>query len=152
MEVLLEFLSSLLNALIPHYASKHGKQSETRKMYEDIRRKIAAALTMNACYYYNPIDIAKTKDHRLPDDYSEGSHKLRELASELRALSETMPEKVRDMPISKKDMYESSRYLIGLSNSFTTPYDMERSAEEYRSVHNYENELRRLLKISEDQG
>lgn len=58
------------------------------------------------------------------------------------------------MDISRKnlDLTDESEISVVNLKCDTTPYDMERSAEEYRSVHNYENELRRLLKISEDQG
>ena len=151
-EMLLGFLADIFSTLFSHFTSKHGEQSETRQRYEDLRREIAAALTMNSCYFHNPIDIAQTRDHRLPENYAEGSRQLRELASQLRALTETMPEKVKDMPITKMDMYEASKYLIGLSNSFTTPYGMAQTSEEYRAVREFEAEIRKLLNISEVRG
>lgn len=151
-ETLLGFLANIFSTLFSHFTSKHGEQSETRRRYEDLRREIAAALTMYARFFHNPIDIAQTEGHQLPQDCAEGSRKLRELASQLRALSETMPEKVKDMPITCNEMYEASKYLIGLSNSFTTPYGMARSAEERNGVREYEAELRKLLNISEVRG
>ena len=117
-----------------------------RKKYEELRIEIAESLTMYANLYTNPIDIAKTENHQLPQNYAEVSSKLRNLASKLKAFSETMPPKIRKVP-SKQALYDASECLIGLSNSFTTPYNSNISDAERRNTHKYENDLRRLLQL-----
>ena len=117
-----------------------------RKKYEELRIDISEALTMYANLYTNPIDIAKTENHQLPQNYAEASSKLRNLASKLKAFSETMPPKIRKVP-SKQALYDASGCLIGLSNSFTTPYNSNISDAERRNTYKYENDLRRLLQL-----
>ena len=149
---MIDIVVNLFSTLFPFFAEKHGKQSEWRKHYEELRMEIATALTMNTCYYSNPVDIAHVKDHRLPDDYAEGSKQLRELGSKIRALAEVMPKKVKDMPVTKQDLYEASSNLIGLSNSFTTPYNTNPSEWHYESVQKYESEIRKHLNLEDDRG
>ena len=117
-----------------------------RKKYEELRIEITESLTMYANLYTNPIDIAKTENHQLPQNYAEVSSKLRNLASKLKAFSETMPPKIRKVP-SKQALYDASECLIGLPNSFTTPYNSNISDAERRNTHKYENDLRRLLQL-----
>lgn len=149
---MIDIVMNLFSTLFPFFADKLGEQSEWRKRYEDLRLEIAAALTMNACYYSNPVDIARTKDHCLPDDYAEGSKQLRELGAKISALAETMPKKVKDMPVSKQDLMKVSGELIGLSNSFTTPYNMGASEWHYDFVKRRESTIRKLLNLDDGRG
>ena len=151
-DALLGFLTNILGTLFSHLTSKHGEHSEWRQRYDALRQEIAAALTMNACYYCNPVDIARMKNHQLPHDYAEGSKQLRELGAKVRALMETAPKKVKDMPISKQDLYEVSSNLIGLSNSFTTPYNSGVSEWHYNAIQKYESEIRKHLNLDDSRG
>ena len=117
-----------------------------RKKYEELRIEVAESLTMYANLYANPIDIAKTENHQLPQNYAEASSKLRNLASKLKAFSETMPPRIRKVP-SKKAIDDASSCLIGLSNSFTTPYNSNFSDAERRNTYKYENDLRQILQL-----
>ena len=110
-----------------------------RKKYEELRIEVAESLTMYANLYTNPIDIAKT-------DYAEASSKLRNLASKLKAFSETMPPRIRKVP-SKEAIDDASSCLIELSNSFTTPYNSNISDAERRNTYKYENDLRQILQL-----
>ena len=96
-----------------------------RKKYEELRIEVAESLTMYANLYTNPIDIAKTK---------------------LKAFSETMPPRIRKVP-SKEAIDDASSCLIGLSNSFTTPYNSNISDAERRNTYKYENDLRQILQL-----
>ena len=117
-----------------------------RKKYEELRIEVAESLTMYANLYTNPIDVAKTENHQLPQNYAEASSKLRNLASQLKAFSETMPPRIRKVP-SKEAIDDASSCLIGLSNSFTTPYNSNISDAERRNTYKYENDLRQILQL-----
>ena len=117
-----------------------------RKKYEELRIEIAESLTMYVNLYTNPIDIAKTENHQLLRNYAEASSKLRNLASKLKAFSETMPPKIRKVP-SKQALYDASNCLFGLSSSFTTPYNSNISDAGRRNIYKYESDLRQLLKL-----
>lgn len=112
--------------------------------YKKLRGKVSKSLTMYACYYHNPVDIAD-HDNKLPDDYKTASEELRMLASELRAFIETLSWCKWGIP-SKKDLYEASACLIGLSNSIPLPYNRYYDRRLNNSMEN-ENEVKRLLRI-----
>ncbi len=112
--------------------------------YKKLRGKVSKSLTMYACYYHNPVDIAN-HDNKLPDDYKTASEELRMLASELRAFIETLSWCKLGIP-SKGELYDASAHLIGLSNSMMVPYNTHLDMGIDNSREN-ENEVKRLLRI-----
>lgn len=129
---------------------KQGSLSEERiAEYEHIRRDIAEALTMYACNYGNPLDIAKLPEQKLPDTYREGSKKLRELAAKLSAFCETSSAEELENAFPAQDLKEAARNLIGLSNSFTTPYNMPDNNLDRRNRRDMEAIIREALQLRE---
>lgn len=112
--------------------------------YKKLRGKVSRSLTMYACYYHNPVDIAD-HDNKLPDDYKVASEELRMLASELRAFIETLSWCKLGIP-SKGDLYDASAHLIGLSNSIVVPYNSHFDRRFDNTIEN-ENRVKRLLRI-----
>lgn len=88
--------------------------------YKAIKKKVSYSLTMQSIYYSNPIDLKElTSERKQP--YSEASTSMRVVASELRSFIETTSWLRFGIP-SNDDIYEASKLLIGLSNSFFTAY------------------------------
>ena len=112
--------------------------------YKKLRGKVSRSLTMYACYYHNPVDIAD-HDDKLPDDYKAAAEGLRMLASELRAFIETLSWCKFGIP-SKGDLYDASAHLIGLSNSMMVPYNSHFDRRLDNTIEN-ENRVKRLLRI-----
>ena len=85
--------------------------------YKELRQKISFCLTYYAQYYSNVID--NRIDTLLPkvQPYLTGADEIRKLASELRGFSETTSFIHWGIP-KKEELYEASKMLIGLSNSF----------------------------------
>ena len=118
-----------------------------RNKYEELRIDVSETLNLYARLYNNPVDIAKEPGGRLPSDYREASEKLRELASKMRTLSEIIPCKKQKIP-TRGELQKASDCLFGLSNSLTTPFHSNVSDLAKRNTHEYECELRRLLRLS----
>lgn len=126
---------------------KISKKSPSEQEYDSLRRMAAEALTMNACYYCNPVDIAQHGD-KLPEAYERGSTQLRELGAKFRSFAETLPERTHDIPLSKKQIAQVGSNFIGLSNSFNTPYRCPRDREDVLAAKEMETTIRSLLDIS----
>lgn len=88
--------------------------------YDELRKQVAKALSLYADRFHNPIDLAQTKDHKLPPHYDEASNALRELAAELKAVAETMDD---SYPVRPEQMKDAAGYFFGLSNGLTVPYN-----------------------------
>lgn len=145
-EIALGFVADFLSNTLPQLFKKR-EPSENKKYYDELRREIAEALSMYACCFYNPVDLADYKDHKLPPFYEEGSHRLRELASKLKAFAEIISKDKTDVPINVEEMHNAAGCLYGISNSFHTPYGTGRSFEDMNSVRQYEDELRVILNL-----
>ena len=89
---------------------KISKKSPSKQEYDSLRRMAAEALTMNACYYCNPVDIAQHGD-KLPEAYERGSTQLRELGARFRGFAETLPERTHDIPLSKEQIIVSTHRI-----------------------------------------
>ena len=126
---------------------KKSEKFPSRQEYESLRRMAAEALTMNACYYCNPVDIAQHGD-KLPEAYERGSTQLRELGAKFRSFAETLPERTHDIPLSKEQIAQVGSSFIGLSNSFNTPYRCPRDREDVLAAKEMEATIRSLLDIS----
>ena len=112
--------------------------------YKKLRAKVSMALTMYACYYHNPVDIAEHND-TLPEGYKDASEKLRALASELRAFIETLSWCKLGIPL-KSALYDASAYLMGLSNGMQHPYRCKDS-NTIRNNTEHELQIKALLHI-----
>ena len=146
MDAIIGFFSNILASLLP-FLFKKKEPSEYDKQLEKLRFDIAAALTMYARCYHNPVDLAKQADHSLPPEYETASVELRKLGSTARALAATIPVKKKNLPICKSTLLRVSVCLIGLSNSMTTPYNCGLSHVDRKYVNASEAEIRRLLCI-----
>ena len=127
---------------------KKSEKSPSRQEYESLRRMAAEALTMNARYYCNPVDIAQHGD-KLPEAYERGSMQLRKLGARFRGFAETLPERTHDIPLSKEQIAQVGSNFIGLSNSFNTPYRCPCDWEGVLAAKEMEATIRSLLDISE---
>ena len=137
--VILTFILNLMSS------SKNG--NEPKKSYDKLKSDISEALTMYCCCYRNPVDLAKLQDGKLSGIYLEGANRLRELSSKVEALAETMPKKRNNLPVTIDQLRDVHSLLMGLSNSFTTPYNCAASREDLRIVDEWEKNVRDILDI-----
>lgn len=105
METIISFFLSILSTLLP-FLFKKREPTELEKQYEKLRFDVAKALTMYACYYHNPVDLAEMSEHKLPQEYVTASYELRKLGSTASTLATTMSEKEKKRPITKTDLEE----------------------------------------------
>lgn len=143
---ILSIIADLIKVAIQRYREKK-EPSPLRKEYDSLRRMAAEALAMNACYYCNPVDVAQY-GNRLPEAYEKGSEALRELGAKFRGFAETLPDEVRDLPLSKAQITEIGSNFIGLSNSFNTPYRCPEDRYSVQSAREMEKTIRSLLRIT----
>ena len=146
MDAIIGFFSNILASLLP-FLFKKKEPSEYDKQLEKLRFDIAAALTMYARCYHNPVDLAKQADHSLPPEYETASVELRKLGSTARALAATVSRKEKRLAKRKSELMTVSRHLIRLSNSMCTPYNCGSSYEDRKWVKSCEAEIRELLCI-----
>lgn len=151
-EIIAAAIGAIVSAAISIVVGYMKKKNEISEQYNKLRSDVSEALTMYCCYYLNPIDIAKTADHRLPDNYRQGSDRLRELAAKVEAFAETLPKNAKKLPFKTEDLHDVHSYLIGLSNSFSTPYGCDVSREELDAAREWENEIRVILNIHKFKG
>ena len=116
-EAILNFVISIFPTAFEKYRESR-EPPETKKKLDLLREQVAATLVMNSGYYYNPITQSDNNEYVVTACYREGAEELRTLAAKLRALAKTMPSGVKDIAITKSEIYEASASLIGLSNSF----------------------------------
>jgi len=117
-----------------------------REEFKKLRRKVNSTLSMYACYYTNQIDIARS-DPKTIELYSSASKSMRELAVELMAFAdEYSGKKCCGVPV--KDISEAASWMIGLSNSFFTPYDCPEQADN-RDNDRIRKKIRELLQIDQ---
>ena len=121
----------------PYLASPYDTEH-----YHNLRKQASKLLTLYADCLHNPIDLARTQDHRLPPHYDAASMALREFASELRSVAETMDD---HYPITATQLGEVASYFIGLSNSMTVPYNQGYSQATVRHSQEYERKIRSIL-------
>lgn len=141
------FLPDFLNTLFGWILSLLGRskiKAEHQTHYEELRYKTAEALTMYANCLSNPINIEVSC---LPDSYKEGSNELRRIASGFDALSKVLPKNAKGIPVNKEQLKDVSRYLIGLSNSFS--YVPIESHTRRKEVREWEQEVRTILDIQD---
>lgn len=144
---LITSIIALITSVLPLALNKRKLKKEFEEKYRQLQSDVASALTMCACYYHNPIDLAQMPEHKLPQEYVIASNELRKLGSTAIALSVTIPEREKKLPITKADLDNVSGCLIGLSNSMTTPYNCGVSAHALEFVAEREAEIRKLLHI-----
>jgi len=117
-----------------------------RQEYKVLKQKVSYTLTMLASYYSNPIDLkGSTQEQTQP--YRNAAIEMRVVASELRSFIEKKSWLRFGIPCND-DVYEASKLLIGLSNSFFTAYgtgdcDIAQIEINEKRVH----KVRELLKL-----
>lgn len=116
--------------------------------FKKLRRKVNSTLSMFACYYTNQIDIAHSSPKEL-ELYSSASKTMREMAVELMAFADDRNNK-KCCGVSAVDISEAASLLMGLSNSFFTPYDCPEMIENRDNAQTREK-IRALLKIDHKQ-
>ena len=115
-----------------------------RNEFKKLRRKVNSTLSMFACSYTNQIDIARSYAKEV-ELYSSASKTMREMAVELMAFADDLnSKKCCDVPVSA--ISEAAALLIGLSNSFFTPYNCPEMAEN-RDNDKTRQKIRELLGI-----
>lgn len=110
--------------------------------FEKLRRKINSTLSLYACYYTNQIDIANS-DKKLVEQYSSAADTVRMIAVELRAFVDDEKRK-KYKKIGVVEISTAASNLMGLSNSFFTPYNcpgMTENMENRKTA----DEIRKLL-------
>jgi len=115
-----------------------------RNEFKKLRKKVNSTLSMFACYYTNQIDIARS-DAKEIERYSSASKSMREIAVELMAFADDVQgRKCCGIPVS--DISGAASLLMGLSNSFFTPYNCPEMAEN-RDNDKARQKIRDLLRI-----
>lgn len=150
MEGIIAAVLNFFSTALPQILSGKREPHELNRKYEELRVEIATALVKYADCYHNPVDLANMPGHKLPPKYETAAVELRNLASIAYAFAATLPEKEKKQPIAKSEMADVSRCLFGLSNSMQTPYDCGPSLEDLRNTLRYENDIKRILKLSTD--
>lgn len=148
MDTIWSFISSIMSAILPSVLKKK-EQSEFEKQCESLRFDVARALTMHARYYCNPVDLADTEDNKLPQKYDMASNELRSLGAKASALAAIFPTEQNNLHINKNALSEVSGYLIGLSNSMTTPYNCGISSSHIYYVKEWERKIKELLELDD---
>ena len=119
-----------------------------RNEFKKLRRKVNSTLSMFACYYTNQIDCARASAKEI-ELYSSASKTMRELSVELMAFADDVSgKKCCGVPVA--DISEAADLLMGLSNSFFTPYNCPEMAEN-RANHEMRKKIRELLRIAHKQ-
>lgn len=120
-----EFISTVLATLgsvVAVYASERVKERYITplKEFKQLRSTVSMMLDLYACNYTNQIDCANENDPRL-EEYKNAAFSLRELAVKLGTFAINAPQK-QYYGITVQRMMKAKHCLIGLSNSFFTPY------------------------------
>lgn len=152
-EAIIGLLGNLFAALFPALVTPKSESSYAVK-YEEYRFDVARLLTQYGRFFFNPVEMGAIRASGLYDEYLSASEEAKDLGAKLAAFSETLPEKVKDIPINRYQIHRASRCLYGLSNAFQLPHNCNESVnyEKYVEIHteqarNYEAELRNLLNL-----
>ena len=105
-----ERMANIFALLISHFATKIEEKSETRR------------------------NSFAWRSLRLPQNYEDGSSRLRDPGSQLDAPEKTMTKHVRDMPITIEHHHKATMCMIGLANSFVTYHGKTHSADMLREL------------------
>lgn len=110
--------------------------------YDALRKRIAKALSLYADRIYNPVDLSRTTDRKLPPYYDEASNALRELAAELKSVAETMDD---GYPITQAQMKDAAGYFFGLSNGLACNQDSSQHTVKDNS--SFEKHIREIFSL-----
>lgn len=149
MEIFLTILATIVSGVFVYVFCEWMKEIWLMPFqeYKKQKAKIAAALTLYANCYSNPVDLAKTEDNKLPNYYEVASVELRKLAAELRGLNEIISW-CRILIPRKNELDEVASCLIGLSNSMNTPYNTTMSETHISKTEERENEIKKKLRFA----
>jgi len=117
---------------------------DRRTEFKNLKRKVACALQLYACYYVNQVDRAKAEKSVI-DDYNQAAWKVRETSVELTVFAEQLKTK-KCCGVLREDIEKAASLLMGLSNNFFIP---DNSPEMREGRENYEtkNKILKLLNI-----
>lgn len=113
--------------------------------FELLRRKIDSALRMYACDYTNQIDLATATKERV-EKYRASSRALRTLAVDTQVFADLRKRK-KYKGIENDRVADAAYELMGLSNSFFTPYNNSDMNENHDNCKTAEH-IRELLGLS----
>lgn len=116
------------------------------RQYKELKKNIVFKLTYYANQYSNTMDLAKCSeiDERV-EKYKDGSDELRMLSCSLKGFAETLYWFRIGIP-SPKVLNEVADLIMGLSNSFFTPYNTGESHEQNRENYCTAKEIFKKLK------
>lgn len=100
------------------------------RQYKELKKNIVFKLTYYANQYSNTLDLAKCSgiDERV-EKYKDGSDELRMLSCSLKGFAETLYWFRIGIP-SPKVLNDVADLIMGLSNSFFTPYNTDKCQEQ----------------------
>lgn len=142
LSTVLATVGSVVAVLVVDFIKSH--YIKPNEEFEKIKRKVNSTLSMNACYYTNQIDLARSTEREI-EIYSSSSKTIREIAVELQAFADEKKRK-RYKDVYIKDISEAASLLMLLSNSFFTPYNCPYPTEN-RDNNKIANDIRNLLNI-----
>lgn len=112
--------------------------------FKRIQKEVDASLMLYACYYMNPIDIAHSGKDEI-ELYDRAANSMRTLSVKLTTLSNSIQGR-SCCGVPQANIAKAASSLMGLSNSFFTPYNRpDLTKHEYSEKR--QNDIRVLLKI-----
>ncbi len=113
--------------------------------YKELKSKISFSLSYYAQYYSNVVDLA-TCGEETKKIYKNASDEMRKISCELDGFIETLSWFKPCIP-QKKKLYEASREIMGISNSFFCPYNTNKTGIVINHNIKARDSIYKLLKI-----
>ena len=116
------------------------------RQYKELKKEVVYKLPYYANLYSNVIDLADYSDSdKFVEEFKLASDELRKLSCSLKGFAETISWFRIGIP-SPKVLNEVADLIMGLSNSFFTPYNTGESHEQNRENYYIANEIFKKLK------
>ena len=116
------------------------------RQYKELKKEVVYKLSYYANLYSNVIDLADYSDSdKFVEEFKLASDELRKLSCSLKGFAETISWFRIGIP-SSKVLNEVADLIMGLSNSFFTPYNTGESHEQNRENYYIANEIFKKLK------
>lgn len=113
--------------------------------YKKLKSKISFSLSYYAQYYSNVVDLA-TCGEETKKIYIAASDEMRKISCELDGFIETLSWFKPCIP-KKKNLYEASREIMGISNGFFCPYNTNETGIRINNNIKARNTIYKLLNI-----
>ena len=117
-----------------------------RLKYYEIRSRIKYYLLLHANLYTNPLQLADKNTEAILKRYSEASDDMRKVGAELAGIISSLPMTIGKTIPKKQELNDVVRYLIGISNSFYMPYNVNDTTQ-IRDASKDKKEIERILNI-----